>query len=206
MRRRCGCYHEAKGIPVDTVPMAVPVNLRSDDDPSGGNRFAGVNLAAPVGEVDPATRIQKVRKQMTQKREERAIDLVGSIAPVLSLLPDGILESVAGSVVGSDVQASNVPVYPGDTFIAGAKILRHYGLGPLPGVAMMVVLVSRAGYCTISTRYDRASITDPELWARCLLAGFDEVLALGGDARADAASFTVDAAETTTSSNGSASQ
>jgi WS/DGAT/MGAT family acyltransferase len=199
-------YHEAKGIPVDTVPMAVPVNLRSDDDPSGGNRFAGVNLAAPVGEVDPATRIQKVRMQMTRKREERAIDLVGSIAPVLSLLPDGILQSVAGSIVASDVQASNVPVYQGDTFISGAKILRHYGLGPLPGVAMMVVLVSRAGYCTISTRYDRASITDPELWARCLLAGFDEVLALGGDARGDAASFTVDAAETTTSSNGSASQ
>ena len=41
----CGAlrlYHEAKGIPVETVPMAVPVNLRSDDDPAGGNRFAGV--------------------------------------------------------------------------------------------------------------------------------------------------------------------
>ena len=205
----CGAlrlYHEAKGIPVETVPMAVPVNLRSDDDPSGGNRFAGVNLAAPVGVVDPATRILQVRKQMTEKREERAIDMVGSIAPVLSLLPDSILESVAGSVVGSDVQASNVPVYPGDTFISGAKILRHYGLGPLPGVAMMVVLVSRAGYCTITSRYDRASITDPELWARCLLAGFDEVLALGGDGRSAAASFTADDAETITSPNGSAPQ
>jgi diacylglycerol O-acyltransferase / wax synthase len=205
----CGAlrlYHEAKGMPVETVPMAVPVNLRSDDDPSGGNRFAGVNLAAPVGVVDPATRIRKVRKQMTQKREERAIDLVGSIAPVLSLLPDSILESVAGSVVASDIQASNVPVYQGDTFIAGAKILRHYGLGPLPGVAMMAVLVSRAGYCTISTRYDRASITDAALFARCLLAGFDEVLALGGDGRAAAASFTVDIPEIITSPNGSATQ
>ena len=50
----------------------------------------------------------------------------------------------------------------GDTFIAGAKILRHYGIGPLPGVAMMVVLVSRAGYCTITTRYDRAADHRPE--------------------------------------------
>jgi len=206
----CGAlrlYHEAKGIPVETVPMAVPVNLRSDDDPAGGNRFAGVNLAAPVGVVDPAKRILKVRKQMTSKREERAIDMVGSIAPVLSLLPDSMLESVAGSVVASDVQASNVPIYPGDTFISGAKILRHYGLGPLPGVAMMVVLVSRAGYCTITTRYDRASVTDPELWARCLVAGFDEVLALGGDGRAAPASFTLETPESSTaSSNGSALQ
>ena len=28
--------------------MAVPVNLRSDADPAGGNRFAVVNLAAPI--------------------------------------------------------------------------------------------------------------------------------------------------------------
>ncbi|WP_319456172.1 MULTISPECIES: wax ester/triacylglycerol synthase family O-acyltransferase [unclassified Mycobacterium] len=205
----CGAlrlYHEAKGMPVETVPMAVPVNLRSSDDPSGGNRFAGVNLAAPVGVVDPATRILKVRKQMMQKREERAIDMVGAVAPVLSLLPDSFLESVAGSIVASDVQASNVPMYQGDTFIAGAKILRHYGIGPLPGVAMMAVLMSRAGYCTITTRYDRASVTDSALFARCLLSGFDEVLALGGDGRAAPASFTVDAVETITSSNGSAPQ
>jgi hypothetical protein len=164
-----------------------------------------------VSVVDPATRIQTVRAQMMSKREERAIDFVGAIAPVLSLLPDTFLESVAGSVVASDVQASNVAVYPGDTFIAGAKILRHYGLGPLPGVAMMVVLVSRAGYITISTRYDRASITDPELWARCLLAGFDEVLALGGEGRAAPASFTLSAVDgraeaSATSPNGSAPQ
>ncbi|MGV0815144.1 wax ester/triacylglycerol synthase family O-acyltransferase [Mycolicibacterium boenickei] len=191
----CGAlrlYHEAKGIPVENLPMAVPVNLRSEDDPAGGNRFAGVNLAAPVGIADPETRIKAVRSQMTSKREERAIDVVGLIAPVLSLLPDTFLESIAGSVVNSDVQASNVPVFPGDTYIAGAKIVRHYGIGPLPGVAMMVVLISRGGHITITARYDRAAITDGPLFARCLLAGFDEVLALGGDGRATPASFTVD--------------
>ena len=101
---------------------------------------------------------------------------------------------MTGSVVGSDVQASNVPVYPGDTFIAGAKVLRQYGIGPLPGVAMMVVLISRGGYCTITTRYDRAAIRDEALWARCLLDGFNEILALAGDSVPQAApsSFTAD--------------
>jgi diacylglycerol O-acyltransferase len=206
----CGAlrlYHEAKGVPIDALPMAVPVNLRSEADPAGGNRFAGVNLAAPLGLSDPEIRIKNIRSQMTRKREERAIDMVGAIAPVLSLMPDNMLESMAGSLVNSDVQASNVPVYAGDTFIAGAKILRQYGIGPLPGVAMMVVLISRAGYCTITTRYDRASVTDHDLWARCLLSGFDEVLALGGDGRAVPASFTIETAEpTAVSPNGSAAQ
>jgi diacylglycerol O-acyltransferase / wax synthase len=205
----CGAlrrYHEAKGVPIETLPMAVPVNLRSDADPAGGNRFTGVNLAAPIGLTDPEIRIRNIRSQMTSKREERAIDMVGAVAPLLGLLPDAMLESMAGSIVNSDVQASNVPVYVGDTFIAGAKVLRQYGLGPLPGVAMMVVLISRSGYCTVTTRYDRAAITDHGLWARCLLSGFDEVLALGGDGRAEPASFTLDAVSPGASPNGSAAQ
>lgn len=194
----CGAlrrYHEALGIPVQTIPMAVPVNLRSEDDPAGGNRFAGVNLAAPVGIADPAQRIQAVRAEMTSKREERAIDMMGAVAPLLSLLPDTFLESAAGSVVNSDIQASNVAMYPGDTFIAGAKILRHYGIGPLPGVAIMAVLISRSGNVSITARYDRAAITDEELFAQCLLDGFDEVLALGGDGRAAPATFAAEAAD-----------
>lgn len=180
----CGAlrlYHEELGVPIAKLPMAVPVNLRSDADPAGGNRFSGINLAAPIGVADPVVRMAKIHKQMIQRREEAAIDMIGWVAPVLSLLPDPLLEAMSGSVLGSDVQASNVPVFAGDTFIAGAKVLRQFGLGPLPGVAMMVVLVSRGGYVTITARYDRASIADEELFARCFQRGFDEVLALAGD-------------------------
>lgn len=196
-------YHDQMGLPISQLRMAVPVNLRADADPAGGNRFVGVNLAAPIGVTDPVARIGRVRAQMTRKREERALDMVGAVAPVASLMPDSVLEAMAGSVVNSDVQASNVPVYAGDTYIAGAKILRQYGIGPLPGVAMMVVLVSRSGYCTVTARYDRASIRDPDLFARCLIDGFDEVLALGGPGRASPASV---ADRSKASSNGSAQQ
>jgi len=188
----CGAlrlYHHELGMPIDSLPMAIPVNMRAEADPAGGNRFAGVMISAPLGISDPAARIHNVRTQMVKRRDEPAIELIGSAAPVLSLLPDALLESVASSVVSSDVQASNVPGYAGDTFIAGAKVLRQYGLGPLPGVAMMAVLISRGGMCTVTTRYDRASVTEDELWARCLLAGFNEVLALGGKGRATPASF-----------------
>ena len=195
----CGAlrrYHEALGVPISTLPMAVPVNLRAEDDAAGGNQFTGVNLAAPVGTVDPVARMKKIRAQMTQRRDEPAMNIIGSIAPVLSILPTAVLEGITGSVVGSDVQASNVPVYPGDTFIAGAKILRQYGIGPLPGVAMMVVLISRGGWCTITVRYDRASVKNEALFAQCLLDGFDEILALAGEdaPRAVPASFTAEPA------------
>ena len=184
-------YHVALGVPISTLPMAVPVNLRAEADTAGGNRFTGVNLAAPLGTADPVARMKKIRAQMTQRRDEPAMNIIGSIAPVLSVLPTAVLEGITGSVIGSDVQASNVPVYPGDTYIAGAKVLRQYGIGPLPGVAMMVVLISRGGWCTITVRYDRAAVRNEALFAQCLLEGFDEILALAGDPapRAVPASF-----------------
>lgn len=191
----CGAlrlYHGEFGVPIDSLPMAIPVNLRADADPAGGNRFAGVMIAAPLNISDPAARIHDIRAQMTQRREELAIDVIGTFAPLLGVLPTPLLESIAGSIVSADVQASNVPTYQGDTYLAGAKVVRQYGLGPLPGVAMMVVLISRGGMCTVTSRYDRASVADDALWGRCLLAGFDEVLALGGAGRATAASFTPD--------------
>jgi WS/DGAT/MGAT family acyltransferase len=197
----CGAlrrYHEAFGVPISTLPMAVPVNLRAEADAAGGNRFTGVNLAAPIGTVDPVSRMKKIRAQMTQRRDEPAMNIIGSMAPVLSVLPTAVLEGITGSVIGSDVQASNVPVYPGDTYIAGAKVLRQYGIGPLPGVAMMVVLISRGGWCTITVRYDRAAVRNEALFAQCLLDGFDEILALAGDPPPQAvpASFTESAVST----------
>ncbi|MGE5694031.1 MAG: wax ester/triacylglycerol synthase family O-acyltransferase [Candidatus Sericytochromatia bacterium] len=202
----CGAlrlYHQEFGVPIDSLPVAVPVNLRADADPAGGNRFAGVMISAPLGISDPTARIQNIRTQMVKRREEPAIDMIGAVAPLIGLLPDPVVESIASAVVSSDVQASNIAVYAGDTYIAGAKVLRQYGLGPLPGVAMMVVLISRGGMATVTTRYDRASFTDDELWARCLLDGFNEVLALGGEGRATAASFPESTLDQPPSHNGS---
>jgi diacylglycerol O-acyltransferase / wax synthase len=190
----CGAlqhYHAALGVPIATLPLAVPVNLRAQDDPAGGNRFTGVMLAAPVGAADPAARIRDIRAQMLQRRQESAIDIIGAIAPALSVLPTPIFESITSRIVGSDVQATNVAFYPGDTYLAGAKVLRQYGLGPLPGVAMMASLLSRAGQCTVTVRYDNASVTDQALFAESLQAGFDEVLAIAGPSagRSTPASF-----------------
>jgi WS/DGAT/MGAT family acyltransferase len=181
-----GRYHDALGVPIPALPMGVPVNLRAEADPVGGNRFTGVNLAAPIGTADPVARMREIRAQMTRRRAEPAMDIIGSVAPVLAMLPGPLLATMIGSLIASDVQTSNIPNYPGDTYIAGAKVLRQYGFAPLPGSAMMVVLISRGGFCTITARYDRAAVRHEGLFARCLLDGFDEVLALAGEPAAHA--------------------
>jgi WS/DGAT/MGAT family acyltransferase len=174
-----GQYHQALGVPVDAVPLALPVSLRIGDDPASGNRFAGVTIAAPVGEPDPLERMRQVRGQVIARRSEPAVDVIGRVAPVLSLLPDAALQAVTDRVPRPDIQASNVPGYAQETFLAGARVDRQYGIGPLPGVAMMAILVSRAGVCTVAFRYDTASFAASDLLEKCLQRGFDELVELG---------------------------
>ncbi len=177
-----GRYHEALGVPVDALPLAIPVSLRSSDDPAAGNRFAGVTIAAPVGETDPAERIRLIREQVVARRSEPAIGAMDWMAPVIGRLPDLALQLFTDRITRPDVQASNVPGYPGETFLAGSRVERQYGMGPVPGVAMMAVLVSRAGMCTLTARYDTMSFTDPGVLADSLKQGFAEVVALGQQA------------------------
>src|SRR6202011_1462895 len=174
-----GRYHEALGVPVDALPLALPVSLRTADDPASGNRFAGVTIAAPIGERDPPERMRQIREQVIARRSEPAMDVIGRLAPVLSLLPDAALQDVVERITPPDIQASNVPGYVQETFLAGARVERQYGLGPLPRVAMMAILVSRAGSCTVAFRYDAASFAAAEQLEKCLQAGFDEIVELG---------------------------
>jgi diacylglycerol O-acyltransferase / wax synthase len=178
-----GRYHEALGVPVGELPLALPVSLRGPDDPAAGNRITGVTIAAPVGEPDPAERIRLVREQVIARRGEPALDVLARMAPVLSLLPDAALETITDRITPPDIQASNVPGYAQETFLAGARVDRQYGIGPLPRVAMMAVLISRAGICTVTVRYDTASFFDADQLEKSLQLGFDEVIDLGRPGR-----------------------
>ena len=172
-------YHETLGVPVDAVPLALPVSLRTGDDPASGNRFAGITIAAPLGESDPAERMKQIRALVIARRAEPAIDVIARLAPALNLLPDEALHEVVGRITPPDIQASNVPGYTQETFLAGAMVERQYGLGPLPRVAMMAILISRAGTCTVAFRYDTASFTAPDQLSKCIQLGFDEVVEVG---------------------------
>jgi len=181
----CGAlrrYHDALGVPIDALPLALPVNLRSDDDPAAGNRFAGARIVAPIGELDPAQRIASIREQVLTAVGEPAISSLSAVAPVLARLPQPIIDTMASLGTGVDVQASNVPGFPDPPYIAGAKMMKTLAFGPVPGVAMMVVMFTEGGVCYLGINYDTASITEPDVFARCLREGFDEILALGDEA------------------------
>jgi WS/DGAT/MGAT family acyltransferase len=173
-------YHEHFDIHVDLMPMALPISLRTADDPAGGNRFAGARFAAPVGEPDPRERIQAIREFVLSARAEPAIGALDLLAPAVSRLPRSVLVGLAATLTSvSDVQASNIPGLGYTAYLAGTRITHTFPFGPRPGVAAMVTMLSYDGTCCIGFNTDPEAITDIEVFERCMREGFDEVLEIG---------------------------
>ncbi|MEJ8278190.1 wax ester/triacylglycerol synthase domain-containing protein [Pseudonocardia spirodelae] len=172
--------HERSGTAVpDAVPTAMPISLRRPDDPEGGNRIASARFAGPVGERDAARRIALVRHAVRAVRDEPAVDVIGLVSPVLARLPGDVVATLAGPMTkGNDLHASNVPGLRGDHHLAGGRVERFYGYGPLGGGASLITLVTHGDTACIGVGVDTAAFPDHDLLLESLVEGFAEVLAL----------------------------
>jgi diacylglycerol O-acyltransferase / wax synthase len=172
-------YHEKLSFTVDSMPVAIPVSLRTNADPMGANKFAGARFVAPVGEPDPRTRIAAIHRFIVDARTEPALGFLDLIAPVLSRLPGFVLTRIAGEMTGlSDLQASNLGAIGRPLYLAGARVTRIYPMGPRPGIPAMVAMLTYDGTCCIAVNSDPEAIADPGAFSACLREGFDEVTAL----------------------------
>ena len=172
-------YHERLGVPIELLPIGMPISLRGDADAMGGNRFGVARFAAPVGLVDPAERIKRVRELVLEARAEPAADILALAAPALARLPAAAVARWYLSQTSLiDLQASNVAGIPVPVYMAGARIDRMFPFAPAPGCGVMATLVSHTGTCCIGVTIDTAAVTEPDLFLACLREGLDEVVAL----------------------------
>jgi WS/DGAT/MGAT family acyltransferase len=173
-------YHEANGAVVDRLPIGMPISLRTADDALGGNQFAGARFAAPLAEKDPAARMLEIRDFVLTARAEPAMGFVNGVAPALTKLPTvAVIELSARLTTSSDLQISNIRGIGHQLFLAGAEIEGMYPLGPRPGVAAMIAMITYNGHCCVGINADPDVVTEPDDLAHCLRRGFDEVIAVG---------------------------
>lgn len=175
-------YHQHMGIDVDNLSMSMPVNLRKKGEETGGNNFTSARLALPIAETDAAARISLIHSRVMSALREPALDIVHTIAPLITTLPDSVFQQITTSFTMPEIQISNVMGPPRVLYLNGAKVTKMFPFGPVPGVAVMVTMVSMAGTCYFGTHLDTAAIKDPELFNQCLKEGIDEVCALAGPA------------------------
>lgn len=172
-------YHEKHGKNVGDITINMPVSLRKAGDPQGGNKFVTAFLRAPSSVADPAQRITQLRKIVSKRSAEPALDMFGVLLPVMNRAPSAILAPLFNSLqTRTDLTISNVPGMKSQVKFAGSSVTGVYYFGPLPGCAVMSVLFSYNGMCNIGLNCDEDLFGTSGELLECLRAGMDEVLDL----------------------------
>jgi WS/DGAT/MGAT family acyltransferase len=173
-----GAYHRERGVEVEHLRMAMPISTRSDDN-DGSNAFTPSRMLVPTGIVDPVERFKAVQATIAATRSEPALSLAPSLAGLLHNLPAPVLLKAARQQVGTvDFTTSNVRGAPFELYVAGARILGNHPLGPMAGTAFNLTTMSMGGRLDMGLLVDLAAVGDAELLRDCLVASYDELLAL----------------------------
>ncbi|CAM2861477.1 diacylglycerol O-acyltransferase [Mycobacterium intermedium] len=168
-------YHEKHDVEVGDLHVSMPISLRKETDDMGGNQITLMRFDVPAGEADPAQRIKAIHQRATAVRHEKTLPYTQLIAGMLNLMPRWYIGSVLRHV---DFTASDVPGIPVPVFLGGAPVRAQYAFGPTIGAAVNITLLTYVDTCSLGINVDTAAIPDYDVFHECIVAGFDEVLAL----------------------------
>jgi WS/DGAT/MGAT family acyltransferase len=168
-------YHSHHGVDVGDLHVTMPVSIRGEDDPVGGNRLTLMRFDLPAGVVDPSERIKQIHVRAGAVRHERSLPYTQLIAGGLNLLPRWYIAAILRHV---DFLASDVPGIPVPVYLGGAAVRMQYPFGPTIGAGVNVTLMTYVDTCALGINVDIGAIPDYDVFHDCLVAGFDEVLAL----------------------------
>lgn len=168
-------YHDHHGTMLNQLRVSMPISLRTDDDAEGGNHITLARFDIPVGRADPLVRMQEIGAACRAERAEPSLAYSNQVAAVLNLLPPA---TVGGMLKHVDLVASNVPGFPVEVYVSGAKVESFHPFGPTTGTSANVTLMSYRDTCHIGVNTDTGAVPDPDLFLACLRESFAEITAL----------------------------
>lgn len=168
-------YHDKHGTAVDDLIVTMPISIRTPTDPIGGNRATLMRFNVPAGVADSARRIRLIHERTSRQRNEKSLAYTQLIAGALNLAPRWYVGSALRNV---DFVASDVPGFPMPVYLAGAAVRMQYAFSPTIGAGLNITLLSYVDTCALGINVDAGAIPDFGVFYDCLVAGFDDVLAL----------------------------
>lgn len=169
-------YHRSRGFDVDELRISMPVSTRQGRS-AGGNAFTPARVLVPAGIVDPVERFHAVHDRLSIVKAERAIGLADALTGVLTGLPGPLVTRLVRQQVQTvDFAASNVRGAPVELFVAGARVLSNYPMGPTGGTAFNASVLSYCSRLDMGINSDLAAINDPALLRDCIEESLAEVM------------------------------
>ncbi|HAP74457.1 MAG TPA: hypothetical protein DCR14_00045 [Acidimicrobiaceae bacterium] len=171
-----GRYHREMGSPVDSLRASMAISTRTES--SGANAFSLARMMVPTTEMSAAERFRAIQDATAAAKESTSTTSLETLAAVAATLPTSLITRLARQQAHTvDFATSNVRGAPMPLYLAGAKLLENYPVGPLGGVAFNLTLLSYNHSLDMGVNIDTAAVTDPDLLRTCLQRAFDDLLA-----------------------------
>ena len=170
----------------DSIKALLPVSIAVPSVASGeagGNRVSGTLVELPVGEPDPAVRLQQISYQLAQLEEgghfvgaEAIVNIAGFGPPTLHALGARASSTLSSKVY--NLVITNVPGPQRPLYAAGSRMVSAYPVVPLTkNQALSIGLISYDGGVYFGLYADRDALTDIDVLVACLQESMDELLA-----------------------------
>jgi diacylglycerol O-acyltransferase / wax synthase len=167
----------ARGTPVEGLALyaSVPVALRAGADPAAlGNQVGLMIVPLPVGEPDPAQRLQLITRATTERK--RRPELLASLRPVGSLTILRVLNRYSRHQRIVDLFVTNVPGPQRPLYVLGARLLEAFPVVQVAGnVPLSVAVLSYAGQLNIGIQSDPDGCPDLDVFADGLRRSLEEL-------------------------------
>ena len=168
-------YHIELGRPVESLRTSMAVSTRTAE--SGSNAFSLVRLLVPTGDMPIGERFAAIHETVSVAREPSAAARLDTLATMSAALPTSVITRLARQQSQTvDFATSNVKGSPVPVYVAGAKMLATYPIGPLAGVAFNLTLLSYDGHLDMAMHIDPAAVEHPDLLQMRLVAAFKELV------------------------------
>jgi len=167
----------ARGTPTDglTLYASVPVALRAQAETAGlGNQVGLMVVPLPVGESDPAQRLQQITRATTERK--RRPERLASLRPAGSLTILRVLNRYSRHQRIVDVFVTNVPGPQRPLYVLGARLLEAFPVVQVAGnVPLSVAVLSYAGQLNIGIQSDPDGLPDLDVFVDGLRRSLEEL-------------------------------
>ncbi len=174
-------------LPAQPLVAAVPVSVRGDDEQGDqNNRLSSLLTELATDVADPATRLDLIRRRVVGAKREHQLIGPTTLTDVAELLDPTLMTALLGAYGRGNLAdrhrpvvnllISNVPGPDFPVYLAGARLVRAYPMGPIiEGAGLNITVFSYMNSIDIS--FLVCDELTPDVWdlADEVPAAFDEL-------------------------------
>jgi len=171
-------WHTSRGADVKQLRALVPVNLREEGDPAGGNRIALLAVPLPIGEPDPVGRLRLIQERMTRVKSDRRAALYPVLARAMTLVPFAFAAAIGQQQTRrANFVCTNVPGPRKPVYLAGQLVEAIYPYAPLVGDhPVAIALLSYRDRMCVGLDVDPIAMPDLPFFVDALGESLDEMV------------------------------